>query len=61
MNPMTKALAEAHIHDLRRQACVARLASAARVARRQRRAVAPRRRTFTDHILPVNPSLFRYL
>ncbi|MDQ1697072.1 MAG: hypothetical protein QOJ03_2425 [Frankiaceae bacterium] len=61
MNPLTKALAEAHIHDLRQQACVARLGGAARKARRQRRAVTPRHRTFTDHVLPVTPGLFRYL
>jgi hypothetical protein len=36
MNPMTDALAQAHITDLRRQACRARLAGIARKASRRK-------------------------
>ena len=40
MNPMTKALADVHINDLRRQACFARLAGQGRTGRRHRRSFA---------------------
>ena len=61
MNPMTDALAQAHITDLRRQACRARLAGLARKAsQRPGRARVLRHRPFGEHFLPVGAHLFHH-
>jgi hypothetical protein len=60
MNPTTAALAQAHIDDLRRQACRARFADAARVARRRRRSSTGDHRRFRVHFVPVTSGLFRH-
>jgi hypothetical protein len=59
MNPLTSALAQAQISDMRRQACRSQLAGVARSARRQR----DRGRTargFSARFLPVPPVLFHH-
>jgi hypothetical protein len=57
---LTADLAQAHISELRRQACHNRFAGSARAARRARRAgqQASRRHRRFDHFLPVYPGLF---
>jgi hypothetical protein len=54
---LTADLAQAHITELRRQACRTRYVGAARAARRSRRSVLRRHRGF-DRFLPVSPGLF---